>query len=152
MKVMSEVEVKARQEVEIEAYILHVQIEGRVLSELVYGHIIPAAIEYQNTLIKNVLGLKEIYGAVHKKLSDGQSNIIEQMGEHLVTLKKKTDTMNEARKKANKLSDRHKKASAYAENIKPYFDEIRYHSDKLEQLIDDKIWPLTKYRELLFIK
>lgn len=152
MKVMSEIEVKARQEVELEAYILHVQIEGRVLNELVYGHIIPAAIEYQNTLIQNVLGLKEIYGAAHKKLSESQSNIIEQMAEHMVTLKKKTDAMTDARKKANKLVDSHKKASAYAENIKPYFDEIRYQSDKLEQLVEDQVWPLTKYRELLFIK
>lgn len=152
MKVMSEIEVKARQEVELEAYILHVQIEGRVLNELVYGHIIPAAIEYQNTLIQNVLGLKEIYGAAHKKLSEGPSNIIEQMAEHLVTLKKNTDAMTEARKKANKLTDSHKKAVAYAENVKPYFDEIRYHCDKLEQLVDDQVWPLTKYRELLFIK
>lgn len=152
MKVMSEIEVKARQEVELEAYILHVQIEGRVLNELVYSHIIPAAIEYQNTLIQNVLGLKEIYGAAHKKLSEGQSNIIELMAEHMVTLKRKTDAMTDARKKANKLTDSHKKAFAYAENIKPYFDEIRYHCDKLEQLVDNQVWPLTKYRELLFIK
>ena len=152
MKVMSEIEVKARQEVELEAYILHLQIEGRVLNELVYGHIIPAAIEYQNTLIQNVLGLKEIYGAAHKKLSEGQSNIIEQMAEYLVALKKNTDAMTETRKKANKLTDSHKKAVAYAENVKPYFDEIRYHCDKLEQLVDDQVWPLTKYRELLFIK
>ena len=117
-----------------------------------YSHIIPAAIEYQNTLIQNVLGLKEIYGAAHKKLSEGQSNIIELMAEHMVTLKRKTDAMTDARKKANKLTDSHKKAFAYAENIKPYFDEIRYHCDKLEQLVDNQVWPLTKYRELLFIK
>jgi len=152
MNVMSEIEVKARQEVELEAYILHVQIEGRVLNELVYGHIIPATIAYQNTLIQNVLGLKEIYGASHKKLAEGQSHVIEQMAEHTDALKKKTDAMTEARKKANKLTDSHKKAFAYAENVKPYFDEIRHHSDKLEQLIEDQVWPLTKYRELLFIK
>jgi len=152
MNVMSEVEVKARQEVELEAYILHLQIEGRILNELVYGHIIPAALAYQNTLIQNVLGLKEIYGAAHKKLSEGQSNIIEQMGEHISTIKKKADAMTSARKKANKLSDNYKKAMSYAESVKPYFDEIRYHSDSLEQLVDDQVWPLVKYRELLFIK
>ena len=152
MKVMSEVEVTARQEVELEAYILHLQIEGRVFNELVYSHVIPASIAYQNQLIKNVLGLKDIYGAAHKKLTEGQSNIIEQIAEHIVALKKKTDAMTEARKKANKLTDSYKKAAAYAENIKPYFDEIRHHSDKLEQLVDDQLWPLTKYRELLFIK
>ena len=119
---------------------------------MVYSHVIPASIAYQNQLIKNVLGLKDIYGAAHKKLTEGQSNIIEQIAEHIVALKKKTDAMTEARKKANKLTDSYKKAAAYAENIKPYFDEIRHHSDKLEQLVDDQLWPLTKYRELLFIK
>ena len=152
MKVMSEVEVKARQEVELESYIFHIQIEGRVYNELVYGHIIPAAITYQNSVIKNVMGLKEIYGAAHKKLSDGQLAIIEQIAEHIAAVKKKTDAMTQARKSANALKDSHKKASAYCENVKPYFDEIRYHCDKLEQLIDNAIWPLTKYRELLFLK
>jgi len=152
MKVMSEIEVKARQEVELEAYILHLQIEGRILNELVYSQIIPAAITYQNNLIKNVLGLKEIYGAAHKKLTEGQSNIIEKIAEHIVSLKYKTDAMTAARKKANQSTDTYKKAYAYTENVKSYFDEIRKESDALEEMIDDQIWPLTKYRELLFIK
>lgn len=152
MNVMSEVEVRARQEVELETYIMHLQIEGRVFNELVYNHIIPSAIEYQNTLIENVTGLKEIYGVVHKKLAEGQLNILEQIAEHILALKKKTDAMTSTRKSANKLSDTHKKATAYCENVKPYFDEIRHHCDALEQLVNDQIWPLTKYRELLFIK
>ncbi|MGB5666285.1 MAG: glutamine synthetase III [Maribacter sp.] len=152
LNVMSEIEVRARQEVELEAYIMHVQIEGRVFNELVYSYIIPAAVEYQNKLIKNVIGLKDIYGAAHKKLSDGQSGIIEQIAEHLAALKKKTDAMVEARKKANVMTDSNKKAYAYCENVKPFFDEIRYHCDKLERLVDDQLWPLTKYRELLFVK
>ncbi len=151
MKVMSEVEVKARHEVELEAYILHIQIEGRVLNELVYNTIIPTAIEYQNKLIKNVMGLKDIYGAAHKGLSEGQLTIIETIAEHLVDLKKKTDIMVDARKSANKLTDTSKKAEAYCDNVLPYFDEIRYHCDRLERLIDDQLWPLTKYHELLFI-
>lgn len=151
MKVMSEVEVKARQEVELEAYGFHVQIEGRVFNELVYNHIIPAAITYQNQLIENVIGLKEIYGAVYKKLADGQLNIIESIGEHITEIKKKTDNMTEARKRANSLTDLNKKASAYCNNVKPYFDEIRYHADALERLVEDQLWPLTKYRELLFV-
>ena len=150
--VMSEVEVRARQEVELDTYILQTQIEGRVLNELIYNHIIPAALSYQNTLITNVLGLKEVYGAAHKKLSDGQSTIIEQIAEHVAAIKKKTDEMTEARKRANRLKDATKKAFAYCDSVRPYFDEIRYHSDKLEQLIDDQIWPMAKYRELLFIK
>ena len=152
MGVLSETEVRARQEVELDAYILHLQIEGRVLNELVYSHIIPSALEYQSILIKNVLGLKEIYGAAHKKLSDGQLGIIEQIAEIITELKKKTDAMTDARRRANKLNETHKKALAYCDNVRPYFDEIRMRSDKLEQLVDDRSWPLTKYRELLFIK
>lgn len=152
MKVMSEVEVTARQEVELETYIFQVQIEGRVYNELVYNHIIPAAVAYQNQLITNVNGLKDIYGAAYKKLSDAQLGIIEQIGEHIGELKKKTDAMTDARKSANALKDTHKKAFAYCENVKPYFDQIRYHSDKLEQLVDNQLWPLTKYREILLIK
>ncbi len=152
MGVLSETEIRARQEVELEAYILHVQIEGRVLDELVYGHIIPTAVEYQSMLIKNVLGLKEIYGVAHKGLSDGTSGIIELIGEHVTELKKKTDAMTDARRRANKLTDTHKKAFAYCDNVKPYFDDIRVYCDKLEKLIDDRLWPLTKYRELLFTR
>ena len=152
MNVMSETEVRARQEVELEAYIMHVQIEGRVFNQLVYNHIIPAAIEYQNKLIKNVLGMKDIYGAAHKKLSEGQLILIDTIANHLSILKKKTDVMTDARRKANKLTDNHKKAMAYCNDVKPFFDEIRVHCDKLEQLVDNQIWPLTKYQELLFIK
>ena len=152
MNVMSEVEVRARLEVELDAYILHIQIEGRVFSELVYGYIIPSAVEYQNLLIKNVMGIKEVYGAAHKKLSYGQLTIIEEIAEHISALKKKTDAMTDARKKANAISDTNKKAAAYCDNVKPYFEEMRYHCDKLERLVADSGWPLTKYQELLFIK
>ncbi len=152
MKVMSDVEVGARVEVELEAYILHLQIEGRVLSDLVYSSVIPAAIAYQNKLITNVSGLKEIYGAAHKSFSVGQLTMIEEIGEHLNELKKLTDAMTEARKKANTIKESKKRAVAYCENVKPYFDKIRLHSDKLEKLVEDQLWPLTKYRELLFIK
>ena len=152
LEVMSKIEVEARQKVELETYILHTQIEGRVFNDLVYSQIIPSAIEYQNKLIKNVLGLKEIYGAAHKKLSEGHLTLIEQIAEHMVELKKNTDDMTNARKIANNLKDLNKKAFAYCDNVRPYFDKIRYHCDKLEQLIDDQSWPLTKYRELLFIK
>lgn len=152
MKVMSEIEVRARQEVELGTYILQTQIEGRVFNELVYSHIIPTAISYQNQLIKNVMGLKEIYGTGYKKLAESQLSIIETIAVHLGELKKKTDAMTEARKIANNLQDVTKKARSYSDVIKPCFEEIRYHSDKLEQLIDDKTWPLAKYRELLFVK
>ena len=152
MNVMSEVEVRARQEVELEAYILHLQIEGRMYNEIVYNYLIPAAVTYQNKLIKNVMGLKDIYGAAHKTLTEGQLSIIESIAEHISALKKKTDAMTEARKSANALQDVNKKAFAYCDNVRPYFEEIRNHCDKLERLVDDQLWPLTKYRELLFIK
>lgn len=152
MKVMSEVEVRARQEVELETYIMHVQIEGRVFNEIIYNHVIPAAIKYQGVIVSNVNGLKEIYGADHKKLSEGQLTIIELIAKHVEALKLKTDAMVEERKKANLIVDSNKKAYAYSEKVKPYFEDIRYHCDKLERLVDDKIWPLTKYRELLFVK
>ena len=152
MNVMSGVEVKARQEVELEAYILHVQIEGRVFNELIYSYIIPSVIAYQNRLIENVRGLKEIYGDAYKKQAKSQLIIIEWITEHIEALKQKTDAMVEERKKANVMIDSHKKAYAYCEKVKPYFEEIRYHSDKLERLVDDQLWPLTKYRELLFVK
>ena len=152
MEVMSEVEVRARQEVELETYILNTQIEGRIFDELVYNHVIPAAVEYQNKLINNVIGLKEVYGAAHKKLTDGQLNIIELISEQVVEVKKKTDAMIEARKRANTIKDSNKKAFAYCDNVRPYFDEIRYHCDKLERHLENSIWPLTKYRELLFVK
>ncbi len=151
MNVLSEVELRARLEVELEAFIMHLQIEGRVYSELVYTQVIPAAVAYQNTLLKNVAGLKEIYGAAHKRFSDGQLALIEDLAQHILDLKKKTDAMDNARKKANALLDTNKKAIAYETNVKPYFEDIRHHCDALEKIVDDQLWPLTKYRELLFV-
>jgi glutamine synthetase len=152
MKVLSGVEVRARQEVELEAYIFHLQIEGRMFNELVYNYIIPAVVDYQNELIKNVMGLKDIYGAAHKSLTEGQLSIIESLAENIREVKKKTDEMTTARKRANTLKDINKRAMAYCDDVRPYFEKIRYHCDKLERLVDDRVWPLTKYRELLFIK
>ncbi|MCG2460966.1 glutamine synthetase III [Flavobacteriaceae bacterium F89] len=152
MNVLSEVEVTARQEVELEAYILQIQIEGRVFNEIVNNLIIPATVEYQNTLIKNVLGLKDIYGAAHKKFSEGQLALIEKIAEHLSEIKNKSDAMIQARKNANSITDINKKAFAYCDDVRPYFEEIRYHCDRLERLVDDRAWPLTKYRELLLMK
>lgn len=152
MNVLSEVELKAHKEVELGAYIFHIQIEGRVLGEMVYNHIIPAAVKYQNVLLENIRGLKEVYGAAHKKVAESQLNILEQIGEHILNIKKLTDEMADARKRANGMSMMDKKAEAYCENVRPYFDKIREHSDKLEKLIADEFWPLAKYREILFSK
>ncbi|MEC7264375.1 MAG: glutamine synthetase III [Bacteroidota bacterium] len=152
MDVMNEVELTAHQDVELGAYIFHIQIEGRVLGEMVYNHIIPAAVKYQNLLLENINGLREVYGAAHKKVAEAQLNILEQIGEHIIEIKKLTDEMTDARKRANGMSMRNKKAQAYCNNVKPYFDSIREQSDTLEKLIADEFWPFTKYREMLFSK
>ncbi|WP_422860544.1 glutamine synthetase III [Flagellimonas sp. S174] len=152
MDVMSEVELKAHQEVELETYVLQLQIEGRVLGEMVYNYIIPAAIRYQNELLENIKGLKEVYGAAHKKVAETQLNILEQMGNHIADIRKITEDMTTARKRANSLSTIGRKAQAYCINVKPYFESIREQSDMLEKLIADDLWPFAKYSELLFTK
>jgi glutamine synthetase len=152
MKVLSKTELHARQEVELEAYVMHTQIEGRVLGEMVYNHIIPAAVKYQNLLLRNVHGLKDVYGAAHKSIAEAQLNIIEKLGEHLNSAKKLTDAMTVARKNANAKSTVNQKAQDYCSKVLPYFESIREHCDKLEKLVADEQWPFTKYRELLFNK
>ena len=151
MDVMTKVEVEARHEIELEEYTMHIQIEGRVLGDIASNHVIPTAINYQNTLIKNVTGLKEIFGSSYKKTAADQIDLIERISKHISGINSKVKLMVEERKKANKLEGQ-KAAEAYCNNVKPYFDKIRYHCDKLELMIDDEQWPLTKYRELLFTR
>lgn len=151
-EVMNEKELMAHQEVELENYVFHMQIEGRILRELVYNYVLPATIKYQNGLLENVAGMKDIYGAAHKGLTEPQLNILEQMAEHLVAAKKLSDAMTDAKGQAEKKATNAKKAQAYCNNVKPYFDKIRQHVDALETLVADELWPLTKYRELLFVK
>ncbi len=150
--IMSKIEMEARHEIEVEDYAMRIQIEGRILGDIARNHIIPTAIRYQNILIENVQGLKNIYGTDFKKLSVEQMRLIEQISEHIAKINKGITEMIEARKKANKIVDAEKKAFAYCDDVKPYFEIIRYHCDKLELLVDDELWPLTKYRELLFTK
>jgi len=152
LNIMSKVEIEARYEIRVEEYALRIQIEGRVLGDIARNHVIPTAIKYQNILIENVQGLKDIYGAGFKKLSKEQMELIEQISEHIEKINRGITDMINARKKANKIDSPEKLAAAYCDNVKPYFDEIRYHCDKLELLVDDELWPLTKYREMLFIK
>lgn len=151
MDVMSQVEVEARHEIELEEYILRIQIEGRVLGDIARNHVIPTAIRYQNTLIENVSGLKEIFGKDFKKLAAEQIDLIEKISGHIAGINSKVNEMTEERKKANKLHGQ-KAADAYCNDVRPYFEEIRYHSDKLEMLVDDNLWPLVKYRELLYTR
>lgn len=150
--VMNSKEAEARYEIEMEAYILHLQIESRVIGDIARNHIIPTAVKYQNTLIENVKGLKAIYDKDFKSLAEEQLKLIEEISSHMSAINAAVTTMINERKKANAIEKIEKKAEAYSKNVKSIFEDIRYHCDKLELLIDDELWPLTKYRELLFIK
>ena len=152
LAIMNHVEVEARYEIELEEYTKKIQIEGRVLGDIARNHVVPTAIRYQNTLIENVKGLKEIFGKDFEKIAKQQISLIKEISEHIEGINAKVDAMTEERKKANNLSDISKMAAAYCDKVKPYFEEIRYHSDKLELLVDDEMWTLVKYRELLFLR
>lgn len=152
LNIMNETEIKARYEIEIEDYSKRIQIEGRVLGDIARNHIIPTAIKYQNVLIENVKGLKEIYGTNFKDQAKQQMTIIEAISNHIEKINEEVEEMIEERKKANVMEDPTDMAFAYCNKVKPYFDDIRYHCDKLELLVDNEIWPMTKYRELLFTK
>jgi glutamine synthetase len=123
-----------------------------VLGDIARNHIVPTAVKYQNILIENVSGLKNIYGTSYKKLAKEQLNLIEEISGHIEGINSNVTEMIEQRKKANHIENIEKKADAYCNKVKPLFDKIRYNCDKLELLVDDELWPLTKYRELLFTK
>ncbi len=152
MNVMSKVESEARYEVGMEAYINHIQIESRVLGDIARNHIVPTAVKYQNILIENVKGLKEIYQKEYTDLAKEQLNLIKAISAHIDGINSNVTKMIDERKNANQLEDVTNKAEAYCDSVKPFLSDIRYHCDKLELLVDDELWPLTKYRELLFIR
>ena len=152
LNIMSRVEIEARYEIKVEEYSMRIQIEGRVLGDIARNHIIPTAIKYQNILIKNVQGLKDIYGNDFKRLSVEQLKLIEKISEHIEKINMGITDMIEERKKANKINSTELCAKAYCNKVKPYFDSIRYHCDKLELLVDDELWPLSKYREMIMLK
>ena len=152
-KVMNKVEIEARHEIDLEEYMMRIQIEGRILGDIAKNHVIPTAIRYQNILIENVKGLKDIFSAAEfKKNASKQLGFIAEISEHIAMITEKSEKMIDERKNANTIEDAEKKAIAYSTKVKPYFDEIRSHCDKLEMMVDDELWPLTKYRELLFTK
>ena len=144
------VELEARHEIYLEEYIKKVQIESRVMGDLALNHVIPTAIKYQNKLIENVKGLKDI--GLGEEVYGNTLNSIKEISLHVGEILKNVDAMVEARKVANKIEDTHKRANAYCDDVKEYFEVIRYHVDKLELVVDDEDWPLPKYREILFIR
>ncbi|HRZ77735.1 MAG TPA: glutamine synthetase type III, partial [Bacteroidales bacterium] len=151
--ILSEREMKARYEIRLENYIRKVQIEARVMGDLATNHIIPIAIRYQNLLIENVRGLQAVLDQkTYVKLSKVQLQSIREISEHIMEIRVNVAAMVEARRKANRLTDAEEQAKVYDREVRSYFDRIRYHADKLELLVDDELWPLPKYRELLFTR
>jgi len=151
VNVLSSRELDARYEIRLEYYIKKIQIEARVLGDIATNHIIPTAIKYQNVLIENVKGLKELIpNNEFYDVGGYQLQSIKKISEHVYMVKNKIDEMVEERRKANALEDIREKAAAYSKNVQPYLDDIRNYIDKLEMIVDDELWPLPKYRELLF--
>ena len=149
--VLSQVEIEARHEIELENYIKKVQIEARIMGELCTSHILPAAVKYQNVLIENIKGLKEI--GLKESSYANQKQILEKIAEHISKISELVEKMIEARKVVNVIDNTRTRAIAYESQVKePFFDTIRYHVDKLEILVDDETWLLPKYREMLFLR
>jgi glutamine synthetase len=153
MNVLTPRELEARKEIEFENYILKIQIEARIMGDVVQSMIIPAVVDYQNKLIQNVQGLIDVLGGkAGKEAAKGQIELIQRISVHLNQMKSTADHMLMERKAANKIAHAEEKAFAYCDKVKIHFDEIRYHADKLELLVDDELWPLPKFREMLFTR
>lgn len=149
--VFTDKELESRVEVEYEKFTKKVQIEARVLGDLAINHIVPTGITYMSSLLENVRNLKEVFSTEeYERLAAPRKEVIVIISDHVSSIKRLVTEMVEERKKANVIGDSYKKAIAYEKKVKPYLDEIRYHIDKLELMIDNEIWPLPKYRELLF--
>lgn len=151
--VLSEKELEARNEVKWEIYIKKVQIEARVLGDLSLNHIIPVVIRYQSLLLDNITKLKATFNEEdYLEISAEQQRLIRKIAGHINAVTKMVDEMIEARKRANRITDLRSKAIAYHDEVAPYLDTIREHIDDLELMVDNQMWPLPKYRELLFIR
>ena len=151
--VMTRKELEARNEVKWEMYTKKIQIEARVLGDLAMNHIIPVATQYQTELVDNVYKMNGLFPKEKAtKLSAKNLELIEEIADRTAFIKEHVDAMIEARKVANKLDNERAKAVAYHDYIVPMMEEIRYHIDKLELIVDNQMWTLPKYRELLFIR
>ena len=149
--VMTEKELEARVEVEMEKFTMKIQIEARVLGDIAINHIVPTAVAYQTKLIQNVQGLRDIFSnSEFEELASARKDLIKEISGHISSIKAKVKEMVEARKDCNVIEDGHKMAYAYDQKVRPYLEDIRYHIDKLELIVDNEMWPLPKYRELLF--
>ncbi len=146
---LTRTELAARYEVKNETFIKKIQIESRVMGDLAANHIIPIAIKYQNILIENVRGLKEIFGDEYLEMAREEIRTIKEINRHVEYIREHSHMMVEARKKWNSVENIVDRAFGYEEEVRPYLDDIRDHIDKLELIIDDQLWPLPKYRELM---
>ncbi|QGY45242.1 glutamine synthetase type III [Maribellus comscasis] len=153
MGVFNESELHGRVEVEYEKFVMKIQIEARVLGDLAINHIVPTAVEYQTMLLENVKNLKDVFSDDEfDSLAGARKELIKEIGEHISAIKALRKEVIEARKVANVVEDVKEKARSYDTKVKPFLDEIRYHVDKLELIVDNEKWPLPKYRELLFVR
>lgn len=150
--VLNHRELEARYEIKLETYIKKIQIESRVLGDLASNHVLPTAIRYQNLLLENVKGIKECINDEWEKIAKSQITTIKEISSHITEIQNLVEDMVESRKKANRENEIREKAKLYACEVKPYLEKIRYHIDKLELIVDDEIWTLPKYRELLFVR
>jgi glutamine synthetase len=151
--VLTHKELDARVEVRQEVYMKKVQIESRVLGDLAMNHIVPVAIDYLTSLIGNVKAIKEVFSdAEFKEMASARIELIKEVNNHITSTKAKVNDMIEARKVANKIEDANQRAKEYSAKVTPFLEDIRYHIDKLELIIDNEKWPLPKYREMLFIR
>jgi len=167
--IFSHREAEARHEIMLETYVKKIQIEARVIGDLAINHIVPPAVKYQTELAVNVRALKEIgtkqgvlpgdvaamaggTSIFGEEVFSSQIEMITEISEHITSIRKNVNEMIEERKKANRIENIRDKAIAYCDNVRPYFDKIRHHADKLELLVDDEMWPMTKYRELVTIR
>jgi glutamine synthetase len=153
LEVISKRELHGRVEVEYEKFIKKVQIESRTLGDIAINHIVPVSINYMTLLLKNVKYLKDVFSdSEFEEMAAGRKMLIKEISSHISNIKTKVNEMTEARKEANALTDTIDKANAYNSKVLPYLNDIRIHIDKLEMIVDDEMWPLPKYRELLFVR
>jgi glutamine synthetase len=153
MNVLNDAELEARNEIKLETYTKKIQIEARIFGDMCMNHILPVATRYQSELIENVFKIKEIFPPeTSTRMNANNMQLIEQISEHTSFITENVERLVEARKIANVLTSGREKAIAYHDTVAPLLESIRYHIDKLELIVDDELWPLPKYREMLFIR
>ena len=151
MGVLAPNEVEARFEILNETYVKKLQIEARVIGDICLNHVIPAAVKYQNLLIENVKGMKEVFGESYLEVCQSELKTLQKISKYINDISNDVEALVESRKKANRIEDIAQRAKVYSHEVKDMMDKVRYSADHLEMIVDDEMWPMPKYRELLFI-